>query len=89
MGMILEAQGAEVGKVNYRVLDVRHVPAAERSLLVLQAFEAIHSRSSFVLITDVNPEMLHNQFDLELGDRCAWEVLQNGPEIWQVFISKR
>lgn len=71
------------------VLDIRKVALSERCLRIATAFEALLPASSFILVTDVDPESHHCHLTAELGERVQWQILQKGPDIWRIRIIKK
>src|SRR5690606_23171395 len=82
-------QEAIVPETRERMLDVRVIPPREKHPTIFQTFDALEPGDSFVLINDHDPRPLRYQFEAELADRYGWEYLEQGPEVWQVRISKR
>jgi uncharacterized protein (DUF2249 family) len=70
-------------------LDVRFLPPRERHPRIFETFDALQPGQSFLLVNDHAPKPLYYQFLHERENQFTWEYLQEGPEIWQVRISKR
>jgi len=41
------------------------------------------------LINDHDPRPLYQQFMMKFPEQFAWEYLKQGPEIWQIGITKK
>jgi uncharacterized protein (DUF2249 family) len=70
-------------------LDVRVIPPREKHPTIFQTFDALAPSEAFVLINDHDPFPLRYQFEAERPGEFGWKYLQQGPEVWQVEISKR
>ena len=70
------------------VLDLRNVAVPERCLRISTAFEALFPNNSFVLCSDIDPELHHCHLKAELGNRIGWQVLEKGPIVWKILITK-
>jgi uncharacterized protein (DUF2249 family) len=71
-----------------KVLDVRDVTPRERHPRIFRTFDALQPGESFVLINDHDPKPLFYQFSFERKDQFDWEYLEEGPEQWQVCITR-
>lgn len=69
-------------------LDVRPIPPRDKHSTIFQVFGGLEPGESFVLINDHDPLPLRYQFEAEHTDRCGWEYLEQGPEVWRVQISR-
>lgn len=70
-------------------LDVRSEPPARRHQLIFEAFHALRSGDGFVLVNDHDPKPLYYQFAAEYPDCFDWESLEEGPDVWRVYIGSR
>jgi uncharacterized protein (DUF2249 family) len=70
------------------VLDLRNIPIPERCLRISTAFQALFPNDSFVLYSDVDPELHHCHLRAEIGKRVHWELLEKGPSVWKILITK-
>jgi len=75
-------------ETGHRILDLRAVPAAMRTLCVFQTLESITAGSSFQLITDSNPSSYSRQCSMELPGRFEWSELEGGPDVWRIWVRK-
>jgi uncharacterized protein (DUF2249 family) len=71
-----------------RELDVREVAPRVRHPLIFSTFDELQAGESFVLVNDHDPRPLYYQFEAERHDQFRWEYLANGPEEWQVRITR-
>ena len=55
---------------------------------LFQKYEDLPVGESFILQNDHDPKPLYYQFTAEKGKEFGWEYLQQGPEVWEVKISK-
>lgn len=70
------------------LVDVRTIVPRERHSLIFNTFDALPPGGSFILVNDHDPRPLYYQFNAEHGGDFAWEYLEEGPETWQVRITK-
>lgn len=69
-------------------IDVRTIVPRERHPRLFQAFDALDSGQSFVLVNDHDPKPLYYQFHVERPGQLDWEYLEQGPDVWRVRIGK-
>jgi uncharacterized protein (DUF2249 family) len=69
-------------------LDVREIAPRERHPLIFQTFDNLPKGASFTLVNDHDPQPLYYQFLHVREDQFAWEYMEQGPDVWQVRISK-
>jgi regulator of cell morphogenesis and NO signaling len=55
---------------------------------IFKKFDALNEGESFVIINDHDPKPLYYQLLAERGNIFSWECLEQGPEIWKVYIKK-
>jgi len=55
---------------------------------IFRKFDALNEGESFVIINDHDPKPLYYQLLAERGNIFSWEYLEQGPEIWKVYIKK-
>lgn len=71
-----------------KTIDVRDIAPRERHPLIFAAFDALQPGEAFLLVNDHDPKPLYYQFRAEHAGQFNWEYLEQGPETWQVRISK-
>lgn len=71
-----------------RLLEVRHLPPAERHRLIFQTYFALAAGETFALVNDHDPKPLYYQLAAENPGAFTWEPLEEGPEVWRVRIGK-
>lgn len=70
-------------------VDVRPLPAPLKHKTIFETFESLQAGQTMLLINDHEPRPLYYQFLIEMPDLFIWEYLEEGPEVWQVRISKK
>ncbi|MDI3297877.1 MAG: DUF2249 domain-containing protein [Bacillota bacterium] len=71
-----------------RVLDVRHLPPAERHRLIFATWEGLAPGDSFLLVNDHDPVPLYYQLSAERPGRFTWDVVEAGPTVWRVRLGR-
>ena len=69
-------------------IDVRRVVPRERHARIFAMFDALKSGGAFVLVNDHDPKPLYYQLMAERAGQAGWEYLEDGPEVWQVRITR-
>ena len=69
-------------------LDVREIVPRERHPLIFASFAQLERGQSLRLVNDHDPKPLYYQFMAEHPGEVGWEYLEEGPEVWQVRITK-
>ncbi|ADJ27088.1 DUF2249 domain-containing protein [Nitrosococcus watsonii] len=69
-------------------IDVRSIRPQERHPLIFRTFYELEPGEALLLTNDHDPKPLYYQFQQEQGENFNWQYLEEGPEIWQVQISK-
>lgn len=69
-------------------VDVRNIPPRERHPLIFNTFINLAAGESLLLINDHDPKPLYYQFQAEHTNRFDWNYLEQGPDVWQVWIRK-
>lgn len=71
------------------VVDIRTLgPCVERKAHVLSAFDRLGPGESLVVVNDHMPNGLRAHFEEQRPDAFAWTVLEAGPEVYRVEITK-
>lgn len=70
------------------LVDLRPMIPPERHATVFAAIDALTPGASFVLINDHAPIPLLRRIEESWPGRYASEFLQDGPEVWQVAITR-
>lgn len=70
------------------VLDLRAIPPYQRHQLIFASVQDLTPGDGFSLVNDHDPRPLHHQLISLFGATFSWEYLQQGPEVWQVRISR-
>lgn len=69
-------------------LDVRTIPPRIRHPLIFETFDKLPEGGSFKLVNDHDPKPLYYQFQAERNGQFNWEYQMEGPDVWEVLISK-
>lgn len=69
-------------------VDVRTVPPPQRHPMIFGTFNQLLPGEAMMLVNDHDPKPLFYQFQAELGDTFTWDYIEQGPEVWQVRISR-
>lgn len=70
------------------IVDLRPMIPPERHATVFAALEALEPGGTFVLLNDHAPLPLLRRIQESWPDRFAVEFLRDGPEVWQVAITR-
>lgn len=70
-------------------VDLRPMIPPERHATVFAALEALEPGATFVLINDHAPIPLLSRIERTWPDRFSVVFLRNGPEVWQVAITRK
>lgn len=70
------------------VLDLRTIAPAQRHALIFDRFDALLKGQSLQLVNDHNPQPLRFQFDDRFFGQFEWAVLESGPAVWRVQITR-
>ncbi|TVO75978.1 DUF2249 domain-containing protein [Sedimenticola selenatireducens] len=70
-------------------VDVRTIEPRFRHPLIFDTFEELQDGEVLLLVNDHDPAPLRYQFEAEKSNQFAWEYIEQGPEVWQVHITKR
>ncbi len=68
--------------------DVREISCREKHALIFQRWNALAVGAHFVLVNDHDPVPLYYQFEGQFPGAFSWEYLQQGPEEFQVKITR-
>lgn len=81
----------EINTIKYfimEILDVTKIEPRFKHSTIFQTYADLAEGESFVIHNDHDPKPLYYHFSAEMGDTFAWEYLLEGPEFWEVKISK-
>ncbi len=70
-------------------VDTRPMSAANRPALVTWAFDQMDANMTMELLSDHDPQLLQRQFETDKVGLFSWEVLESGPEVWRIAVTKR
>lgn len=71
-----------------QTIDVRKIPPRERHPLLFRTFDELAPGMSFRLVNDHDPKPLYYQFMAERPGQLEWEYLEEGPEVWQIRLTR-
>lgn len=71
------------------VLDLRPLPPRERHPLIFERLTALAPGDRLRLVNDHDPKPLRYQLDAERPDQFRWQVVESGPERWEVELTSR
>lgn len=69
-------------------LDVTKIEPRLKHPTIFDRFDALSGGEAFVIHNDHDPKPLYYQLIAERGQTFGWEYLAEGPEVWQVRITK-
>jgi uncharacterized protein (DUF2249 family) len=64
-------------------------PPREKHPTIFNTFDGLASGENMLIINDHDPRPLLYQFMMERPEKFEWNYLEEGPEVWQVAISKK
>ena len=71
------------------IIDVRPLAPRDRHPLVFSTFVALAPGASMELLNDLDTDPLHQSFQVALPGQFGWEVLEGGPEVWRIRITRQ
>ena len=70
-------------------IDVRGMGPRERHPLIFSKIDSLAAGETLRLVNDHDPKPLYYQLMAERPGAIAWEYLEEGPEVWQVRMTKQ
>ncbi|HZH09638.1 MAG TPA: DUF2249 domain-containing protein [Microvirga sp.] len=74
--------------VTETIIDVRQIMPRMRHPLIFSTFDQLAPGEAFLLVNDHDPRPLFYQFSVERPGAFDWEYQEEGPDLWQVRISR-
>jgi len=71
------------------IVDVRQVPLWRRLPSILQAFDQLAAGDAIELVVDLDPWPLQTYVEATRAGVCDWQVIESGPAVWRVRLSRR
>lgn len=71
------------------LIDVRQMPPAERHATIFAALEGLEPGATFVVVNDHAPAPLVRHLATAWPDRFETRFLREGPEVWQLAITRK
>jgi regulator of cell morphogenesis and NO signaling len=84
----VEERNSEPAKEDIFVLNVTLLEPRLKHPTIFKHFDALNHGEAFQILNDHDPKPLYYQMIAERGPVFAWEYLQQGPQWWQVQITK-
>ena len=75
--------------ITAEVLNVTQIEPWLKHPTIFKCFDALEPGEGFIIKNDHDPKPLYYQLLGERGNIFSWEYLENGPEWWQIQITKR
>jgi uncharacterized protein (DUF2249 family) len=72
-----------------QTLDVRTITPRERHPLIFQTIDDLKPGTALRLVNDHDPKPLYYQLMAERPGLIDWTYLEEGPETWQVRITRK
>ncbi|KAA0208055.1 MAG: DUF2249 domain-containing protein [Ignavibacteriaceae bacterium] len=69
-------------------LDVTKIEPRLKHSTIFEKFDALAGGEAFVIHNDHDPKPLYYQLLGERGQTFSWEYLKEGPDVWEVKLSK-
>ena len=69
-------------------IDVREMTPRDRHPLIFQTFDDLKAGTAMRLVNDHDPKPLYYQLMAERQGQAEWEYIEDGPEVWQVRITR-
>jgi len=69
-------------------IDVREIAPRDRHTAIFATYRSLGVGETMELLNDHDPKPLHAQFRADLPGSFGWDVLQAGPELWRIRITK-
>ncbi len=70
------------------ILDVTVLEPREKHPTIFSRFNDLEKGESFVIYNDHDPRPLYYQMQAEIPDAFGWEYLEEGPQFFQVKITR-
>jgi len=71
------------------ILNIPKVEPQQKHALIFKVFETQKSGESFIIHNNHDPKPVYYQLQALHGDTFDWEYLQQGPEWWDIRVSKK
>jgi uncharacterized protein (DUF2249 family) len=69
-------------------IDVREITPRDRHPMIFNGFDGLKPGETLRLVNDHDPKPLYYQLMAERAGQASWEYLEDGPEVWQVRITR-
>jgi hemerythrin-like domain-containing protein/uncharacterized protein (DUF2249 family) len=69
-------------------VDARVLPVPQKHPTIFRAFDGLAVGTAMLLVNDHDPKPLYYTFAAERAGEFEWRYLEQGPEVWQVEISR-
>lgn len=69
-------------------VDAREYAPKDKHRVIFETFDQLQAGESMLLVNDHDPKPLYYQFMMERPEIFGWQYLEEGPDVWQVQISR-
>ncbi|MEZ4889616.1 MAG: iron-sulfur cluster repair di-iron protein [Crocinitomicaceae bacterium] len=83
------ATNVTVGNDNEKVVDVPSLEPRLKHPTIFQTFDTLQAGESMVIHNDHDPKPVYYQLLSERGDVFTWEYLQQGPQWWDIRVTRK
>src|SRR5699024_9935987 len=73
---------------NLMELDLRPLPRVEWHAALTGAFRELARGGVLLLVSDIDPAHLHEQFDVDQSRSYTWTYEERGPKVWRIRLTK-
>ena len=70
------------------IVDVRRIAGRDRHPMIFSTFRGLAAGQAMELVNDHDPVPLYHHFQAELPGQFGWDVVERGPDVWRVAITK-
>lgn len=74
--------------LNPTLIDIRSLDHRQRRTQIFAAFDHLGVGESLELLSSEEPQTVRSQFELEKPKLFSWSVLESGPAVWRVNVTK-
>ena len=69
-------------------LDVRTIPLQQRHPRIFETLDSLKPGDAMIIVNDHDPKPLYYQIQAERTGSFGWEYIEQGPDTWQVKVSR-
>ena len=71
------------------ILDIPSIEPQQKHALIFDVFESLEPGESFIIHNNHDPQPVYHQLQAMHGDTFTWEYIQEGPQWWDIRVSKK